>query len=309
LARKGVFYLAVTGLLFSTYEVVSKIIADGVNPFQINFLRFFFGGLFLLVPALRELRKNGNLELNGGNEANKQSSGILELKDLLSMLFLGILNIGVSMNLLQLGINYTRASIAAVVFSSNPLFVAIAAVLILRETLSASKIIGLLLGFGGVVLTFVGDRFGDGSFYQGIFFLVLSAMTFGIYTVLAKRITLRVGSLVMNFFSFILGSLALLPFLLVLHIPVFSFDFRFWLHIVYLGFFVTGVGYYAYFVGLSQVDTSLGSMIFFVKPILASVLAAVVLHEEITVKLLVGIFLVLLGVYLVQRAAFSGEKG
>ncbi|GAE89080.1 permease [Acetivibrio straminisolvens JCM 21531] len=49
----GYLFLMITVIFFSTYEVVSKTIIGRVNPFQINFLRFFIGGsllfLFLLI--------------------------------------------------------------------------------------------------------------------------------------------------------------------------------------------------------------------------------------------------------------------
>jgi drug/metabolite transporter (DMT)-like permease len=46
--------------------------------------------------------------------------------------------------------------LAVVIFSSNPLFVALAAALILRERLSAARLAGILVGFAGVRLAFSG---------------------------------------------------------------------------------------------------------------------------------------------------------
>lgn len=51
-----------------------------------------------------------------------------------------------------------------------------------------------------------------------------------------------------------------------------------------------------------MVDTSLGSMVFFVKPLLASFLAAIVLGEKLSLNLLFGTLLVLVSIYVVQRA-------
>ncbi|WP_269318733.1 MULTISPECIES: EamA family transporter [Thermoanaerobacterium] len=48
--------------------------------------------------------------------------------------------------LLQIGINMTSASLSAVIFSSNPLFVMIAASILLNEKLNPAKIYGLILG-------------------------------------------------------------------------------------------------------------------------------------------------------------------
>lgn len=55
--KKGIGYLMITLIFFSSYEVVGKTLAGMVNPYQLNFIRFFFGGLILLPIAIRSLHK------------------------------------------------------------------------------------------------------------------------------------------------------------------------------------------------------------------------------------------------------------
>ncbi|MGB9792422.1 MAG: EamA family transporter, partial [Thermacetogeniaceae bacterium] len=143
---------------------------------------------------------------------------------------------------------------------------------------------------------------GDGSYCLGVLLTFLSAGVFGFYTVTAKKFALRYGSLAMNSLSFVLGSLLLLPLLYFLGLPVFSASRAAWLRIAYLSICVTGIAYYTYFSGLSMCDTSLGSMVFFIKPVLASLLAAAVLGEAVTWRLGAGIILILFGIYIVQQA-------
>lgn len=284
--NKGPIYLTLTILFFSTYEVVSKTVVGYIDPIQVNFIRFLFGGLILLPLAIRDIRRN-NIKLL--------------LKDYIFLLALGMLSVGISMNLLQNGINLTRANLAAVIFSSNPLFVALISALLMRESLPPVKMLGLLIGFIGVAFTFAGEGSINSTFYNGILFLVLAALIFGLYTVVGKKIATRIGSLAMNSLCFIFGSLSLIPVLLIKDIPLFSFDPVIWPQIIYLTVFVTGLAYYSYFLGLSMVDTSLGSMVFFVKPLLASFLAAVVLGEKLSLNLIFGTLLVLVSIYVVQR--------
>jgi len=286
--------LIVTIVFFSTYEVVSKTVAEHVDPAQLNFIRFLGGGLILFPPAVMDLRQRGTR---------------LNMKDYIYCLFLGLLLVGISMILLQYGINLTRANLAAVIFSANPLFVALAAVFLLGEPLPRTKVLGLALGFVGVGLTFSGDDGMHGPYFSGVLCLVLSALIFGIYTVAGKKVALRIGSLTMNSLSFVLGSLTLIPFLLFRHIPLFNFDTTVWPQMVYLTVFVTGLAYYTYFLGLSMVDTSLGSMVFFIKPLLASLLAAVTLGEKVTLNLAVGTLLVLVSIYLVQCSVVRTNAG
>lgn len=98
-----------------------------------------------------------------------------------------------------------------------------------------------------------------------------------------------------------MADAALVPVLIWRHTPVFAFNLSLWPQLIYLTVLVTAVAYYCYFVGLSMLDTSLGATVFFVKPLLASLLAAVVLGEKLTPGLAFGILLVLGSIYLVQR--------
>lgn len=205
-----------------------------------SFIRFFFGGVILLPAALLDL---------------KQREVKLNRKDLIEMALLGVLLVVVSMNFLQYGINLTRANLAATIFSSNPLFVALAAAVLLNEPLNMRKVLSLGIGFAGVALIFQGGGHDGTISYQGLIFLVLAALTFGIYTVLGKKITIRVGSLTMNSLSFIFGSIILIPFLLFQRQPVFFININILPQMLYLSIFVTGLAYYTYFKGLALTDT------------------------------------------------------
>ena len=68
---------------------------------------------------------------------------------------------------------------------------------------------------------------------------------------------------------------------------------------MYLSFLTTGVGYLTYFIGLSIVGASKGSMVFFLKPVLASIFAVIILKENVGFYFVLGTFLVVLGVTII----------
>lgn len=138
---------------------------------------------------------------------------------------LGFVNIVVSMGLIQYGLLYATASTSAVIFSSNPVFVALFAWLILNEKIDRTKVVGMVIGIAGVIILF-SDRLGI-SFASaaGPLLIIGSAVVFALYTVLGKRLTIKgTDSLVMTSLSFIAGSLMLLPAMLIMEIPVMTFD-------------------------------------------------------------------------------------
>ncbi len=281
--KLGYLYILITIILFSTYEVVSKTLVNRINPFQVNFLRFFIGGIVLFFVILGK----GDISI--------------KTKDLGKVAIIGIINVVFSMNLLQLSLTMpdAKASIAAVIFSSNPIFVTIFAALINRERVKFYKIIGLLFGVMGVVLIALNGTKFDLFNMKSPLLALMSAVLYGLYTVLGGKVSSKIGSLKMNSYSFLLGSLALLPFLIFLKVPVLNFDYSATFQILYLSLFVTGIAYLTYFLGLTLTGASKGSLVFFLKPVLASIFSVIILGERITSNFVFGTILIIFGITLV----------
>lgn len=280
------FYLANTIILFSTYEVVSKTLVNKVNPFQINLIRFFIGGIILL--AFLAVKKDF----------------FISVKDLGMTALLGIINVVISMNLIQMSLymDGAKVSVIAVIFSSNPIFVSLIAALIDKEKMNFIKLAGLIIGVLGICVIFFEDLNLSGTDYKSPLLALLSAAFFGLYTVLGRKVSVRIGSLKMNSYSFIIGSLTLLPILAFLKMPVIKFDYSGIWQVVYLSVFVTGIAYLTYFKGLSIAGAGKGSLVFFVKPVLAGTIAIIYLNEHATVSLFIGAVLILSGIVMVIKS-------
>lgn len=281
--KKGYLCLLNTVILFSTYEVVSKTLVGIVDPFIINFIRFFIGGfiLFLVLLAKRDLHISG--------------------KNLLYAVGVGIINVSISMNLLQLSLNQpgAQASVIAVIFSCNPIFVSVFAAIIDKEKFGIEKVLGLIVGILGIFIIF-SNNIGTGSFdIRGPLLALLAAVSFGLYTVLGRRVSVRIGSLKMNAYSFLGGSLVLLPILAFLDIPKINLDILTVTKITYLAVFVTGFAYFTYFIGLSLAGASKGSLVFFLKPVFASLFAIIFLKENPHATLFIGTALIIIGIAIV----------
>lgn len=179
---------------------------------------------------------------------------------------------------------------------------ALSAHFILNERLNLRKIIGMVIGIGGIVIVFYKDLIIGKDFIKGILLLILAAITYGVYTTMGKKFTQRSSSIIMNSFSFLFGSIFLLPIILLNHFLLFSMPLKAIFPMFYLTFFVTGIAYYTYFLGLTSASAGAGSMIFFLKPILASVFASIFLSEKISINLILGTLVILSGIGIVQFA-------
>lgn len=284
-AVRYILYLVVAILAFSSFETVSKPTAAFISPAQLTFYRFLIGGCMLL-PFARRQQKQQNIRLGA--------------KDYLKFAGLGFCLVCVSLNLAQYGITYANASMSAVIFSANPLFTTLFAALILKEAISWRKLLGLGIGIVGLITTCLhlfGQERADGRFLFGIVLIVTGMLAFALYTVCSKAVSGTCGSIVTITWSSILGALLMIPILVSGNG---NNPFAFQLSAIvpeflYLCLIGTALAYYCYFDAIAHVSTGLGSMSFFIKPGLASLLCAVVLGEPITANIIIGIILILCG--------------
>ena len=295
--KKGYYYIILTTIIFSTMEIALKLVSKEFNPIQLTFTRFFIGGLFLTPFALIAL--------------NKKHPHISPI-DLCYFAFLGFLGIVISMGLYQLAVQNTDASVVAVLFSSNPVFVTILAFFLLKEAIHKNNILALILEAIGTVIII--NPFNIKLSVLGIIFTIASTITFALYGVFGKKECIKYGGIVVTCFSFLFGSLEMLALIGLSHIttianwfssngyqifsniPLFTgYSLNTLPIIVYICIINTGVGYACYFKSMEETSAQTTSLIFFFKPILAPILALILLHEVIPFNMIIGILFILLG--------------
>ncbi|MCK9309826.1 MAG: DMT family transporter [Candidatus Cloacimonetes bacterium] len=269
-------------IIWSTLEVTGKLVGIGIDPYTLTAWRFVIGGMILLPFALRQVRKD-KLQIS--------RSSILHIGSL------GILNVCVSMLLLQLSIFYGKASLTAVIVSMNPLFVTGFAMVLIKEKLNRIQLLSLGLGLLGLLLIVFSERdFANSSYLNlpvGVIFAIMASLTFGLWTVLTKSAIVRYGNVFTNALSFLVGGIILMLINLIIGKPAaFSFSMRNLLLVSYLGLFITGVAYLLYFDAMKAISASVASAYFFLKPALATLLAFFILKETLSMGQLVGITLI-----------------
>lgn len=277
--KNGIIYSIITAILFVTLEPVSKLIASDATPYAITFWRFAIGSLILIPFAVAKLKKE-KLRITW--------------KDLGVMTLLGILFICVSMVSLQLAVKEADSpSLIAIIFSSNSVFSLILAVPIVKEKLTRNKIIAVALCVVG--LLFCIDR-SQGTGIISIALALFASLSFSLYSVLSQKYMTKLGSSVQTCIVFLIGSIVLLIVLLVAGVDVLpEFSTKNVSILLYLGFLVTGVGYWSYFRAIERGGAIMGSLAFFIKPILTPFVGLLVNGVALTWNVFVAVTFVVLG--------------
>lgn len=293
---KKVFgFVIMSAVVFSTMEVALKIAAFGLDPFQMTFIRFFLGGIFLLPFATKELKKRS---ITFGKD------------DFYYYIILGILNIVISMTFFQLSVIYAKASTAAVVFCTNPMFTMLFAHFITEEKMTNKKLIAILISMIGLIFILNPFNIDVGDELKGIGLSFAAALTFGLYSAYGKLRIKKYGGIAQTSISFILGSFVLLVGLWIAKRPVVSgITLDNLLLVLYISIIVTGVGYLCYFMAMEKSNAAYASLVFFVKPAVAPIFAIIILKETITINVVIGIGFILIGSYITMGAGHLLKKG
>lgn len=296
--KKVYIYIALSSLLFSVMEIALKEVGNTFNPIQLTFLRFFIGSIVLLPLAIKKLRARGH-------GLNRQ--------DIMFFAMTGFICVVVSMSFFQLAVIYAKASTVAILFSCNPIFVVPLAYFILKEKITKRTILSLALSIMGIMLI-VNPLHMPNKY--GVLFSLLAAATFAMYGVIGQKGSLKHGyqAIVLNSFSFLIGSFEMFLLILVSKIHIVSAgltsiglkDFanipvikgitlQHLPALLFIGVMVTGLSYTLYFLAMEVTSANEASMVFFIKPVLAPIFSFLILHEEILSNVRSGIILIIIG--------------
>lgn len=218
------------------------------------------------------------------------------------LVVLGLLNNALYLGVGSMALRHVSAGTAAVLASTNPLILALAAWWLLGERVGAARVAGLLLSFAGVVWI-MHSRAGAND-RPGWMIAMLAAIGFLVAgTVLFKRLRLRHDLVVVNGAQLLAAglalagpSLALEPVALVRFTPAFLAAQAF----LVLGVSCLGMGIWFWL--LSHGDASRASAYFFLNPVLGLFLGALLLGEPLRLQDFAGSAAVAAGIYVVQRS-------
>ena len=295
--KKGYLYIAVAVIMFSSFEVVLKFIAGQINSVQLTLARFSIGFLFLLPLALHTLKK-------------RQKH--LDTKTLGYFALLGLTGIALSMPILHLSVNYTDSAVVAVLFSCNPVFVTFLAFFVLGEPILRRNVAALILEIAGTIAII--NPFHTRLNLWGVFLALLSTLLFSVYGVMGKKKCAEYGGAVVTCFSFLFGSLIVLVFILITHIPAVAqalinaqlpafanipilagYTLENLPYVLFVSAGVAGIGFCAYFLAMEYEPASVVSLVYFFKPALSPILAWLLHGEIVSPNMLLGIVLIVAG--------------
>ncbi len=226
-------------------------------------------------------------------------------------LWLQCAGLSVLNNLLPFGLvvwaqQHISASLASILIAAAPIFTVVLAVFIVGERLTLVRGLGVLLGFGGVVVL-IGPNVLRGFSLQGAGELAIlgAALSYALAGFWGRRFKAIPAQLVSTM-TVTMGAVIMVPLTLALEWPL-ALEWR-WsagLSVLALGVFSTALAYLIYYRLLAEAGVVKTSLVSFLVPFTALILGAVFLHERLDGTAALGMALILLGLAVLDGRLFN----
>jgi len=274
-----VFLVAVWGINWP----LTKLALTDVPPLLFSGLRTLIGGLLLLLISLRNASR-----LNW-----KQNKG--------AYLVLALFNIIGYYGLQTVGIGYLPAGLFSTIVFLQPVLLGLFSWMWLGESMTWLKVLGLILGFGGVAEISIGGLQGHIS-PIGILLAILSALCWAIGSIYMKKKSAQLDSLWAVTMQMLIGGV----FLMVTGSAAESWGDIHWTPafvgtLMFISVFVIAAGWWVYFKLLDSGEASTVGSYTFAIPVIASVFSIFMLDESVTLTLLFGLLMICISIALVNR--------
>ena len=297
--HRAEIFLITAAFGFAAGGVAAKVLREAnLDAFRLTQIRITSAALILLIIALIKGKKQ---------LAVKRS----EIKDL--VLF-GVIGIAVVNSFYYFALKYLYVSVALIIEFTAPIWIALYLRFVKKKNISRTAWIGIICAFSGLVL--ISQVWTGKSLHPlGVVVAILDALALAYYFLTADRLGQTRSSL-----SLTTWGMGIAAIFWAIALPWWSFPFEFltqtfslsgelsrfsapgWALILWIVVTATVIPYLLTVAAIKELSASTSSVIAMLEPIIAGVIAWILLNEAFTNIQLFGCAVVLFGIYLADKA-------
>ncbi len=292
----GYIALSITCVVWGTTWVASKIGIADIPALQMASIRQFlagicFVGFFMVYKKLPF--------------PNKQQIGNLFVMALLMFVFANGLS--------TWSLKYIPTGLSALVGALYPLSVVIIEMVFFkRRNVTMLTFIGLLLGLTGIGIVFYETAFHHqpGGFLFGVTLSVVAMLSWSVGTLILTRSAIKMNPYYAVGWQMLISSVLLYIFAAASGqtIPIESITAHAWWVILYLVLAGSILSFVAFIYSMKRLPIAVASMYAYINPLVAIIVAAIVLNEKLTMYILWGSIVTLSGVFLVNYSIRRSQQ-
>ena len=263
-----------------------KIATYSFGPVTIAFLRVFFGAIpVLLLCYFKDIKI----------EAFS--------KDWHWFAMIGFINLVAPFFLIAYGVKSVQSNLAAILMSTTPLSSTILGHFYTKnEKFNFVKTIGILIGFSGIIFLFSDNLLIDENNFSSALLILVGSTCYVVGGVLTLKISKKKNENVTGSIL-IWATIILIPLVSLIEQP-WNLEPRLdsTISVIYLGLISTGVAWLLRFKILVNNGLIFQSQVSYIIPIFGTILSYIFLKEVITLKILISLIAVVIGIYFVKKA-------
>ncbi|WP_242214712.1 DMT family transporter [Bacillus cereus group sp. BfR-BA-01383] len=280
----GAICLSLAASIWGGMYVVSKYVLDFIPPLTLVWLRFIIA--FIVLYAILKIA-----------EKKQKKKATIRKKDWLLFTWMGFIGYFISITCQFIGTKLSDAHTGSLVTSATPAFMVIFAALILKEKLTARRLLSTIIATIGVIIV-IGWDIEIGSYFIGTIILVGAAITWALLSIYVKIASAQFSSLVITTYAIFFSLFFITPFMIweIQSISIEAVNTYVILGVLYLGIVSTAGAFFLWNKGLELMDASIGSLFFFFQPIVGSLLGWFLLNETLSSNFFIGGILIICSV-------------
>ena len=278
--------LILLALIWASAFFNIKIATYSFGPVTIAFLRVFFGAVPVLLLCYYK-----NIKIEAFS------------KDWHWFALIGFINLVAPFFLIAYGVQSVQSNLAAILMSTTPLSSTILGHFYTKnEKFNFIKTFGILIGFSGILYLFSDNLLIDDDNFLSALLILLGSTCYVVGGVLTLKISKKKNENVTG---------SILIWAVIILIPLVSFIEQPWnvtprldstISVIYLGLVSTGIAWLLRFRILVNNGLIFQSQVSYLIPIFGTILSYIFLKELITIKVLISLIAVCVGVYFVRKA-------
>lgn len=201
------------------------------------------------------------------------------------------------------GLKYVSSTMGAIVIATIPLFSPIAASRFHGEKLSLRNFIGIILSFVGVGIVVFDDSLNFIASPIGIGLLFLAVFSAIAYTVVLKNLSHKYNATTIITYQNFIGIFLFFPFWLIFESKTLlttAFNLHAFIAIVKLAVFASCIAFILYAYSVKKLGINGANIFINIIPVLTAIFAWYILGEPLTFRKMIGIAVVIAGLFLAQ---------
>ncbi|MCU5471660.1 DMT family transporter [Bacillus paranthracis] len=282
----GAICLSLAASIWGGMYVVSKYVLDFIPPLTLVWLRFIIA--FVVLYMILKI-----------TEKKQKKTVTIRKKDWLLFAWIGFIGYFISITCQFIGTKLSDAHTGSLVTSATPAFMVIFAAIILKEKLTARRMLSTIIATIGVIIVIGWDIEID-SYFIGTIILVGAAITWALLSIYVKIASAQFSSLVITTYAIFFSLFFITPFMIweFQSNPIEHMNLYVVLGVLYLGIVSTAGAFFLWNKGLELMDASIGSLFFFFQPIVGSLLGWFLLNETLNSNFFIGGILIICSVFI-----------